>query len=97
MSQIANNWVIVKDDGSTKAARPKGNTFLSPWLHTILLCGFPERVGAADFEPYSDPGNHEDFRMIFAKAACDLLDVQDLDHDEWSYPLGDNEVILDTR
>jgi hypothetical protein len=98
LSQSANGWKVT-DDGSTQRVEtnPAGRKFVSPWLHVILLGGFPESVGHPDFDPHKDPGNSDDFRMIFAKVACDLLDVQDLDHDEWSYPLNDTEVIRDTR
>jgi len=103
MSQDANNWVVSPPLKSSPTRGGEGedgrHKFLSPWLHVILLCGLPEYTGNIDFDFAASGDDDGDFRRLFPKAACDLLDVQDLDHDEWSYPLSDQglDIIKDTR
>lgn len=96
MTQEAIGWqnVNISDDGATRASNTKGKKFLSAWLHVILVCGLPEDTGNPDFDFAAAHTADNDFRHLFPKAACDLLDVQGIDHDEWSYPRNDFDLDL---
>lgn len=68
--------------------------WITPWGHLNIL------ALAFDSAMDGEGGSSSDFlQSHFIKAANQFCEIQDLDHDNWSFPMADSDlwVIEDTR